>query len=254
MALAAELLAANSDPRPGAPGLLRRALASLPHGVRRVALRADAGYFAVDLAVAAHREGIGFAIGAKRLAPLWTALAGLQETGWAEAIDMPGAQVAVTHYCPAWWPASTRLLIRRVRLDPEQISTDPRARRRRTLHPDQRMVPLAELIPADAVYGYSFILTNLDVSTPDKAASVEHWHRHRTQIENIFRDAKHGAALRHLPSGYAEVNTAGWGARCWPPASPAGCTSSPPPTRPPTPTIPTHPPPGRSRRPRRQKP
>ena len=27
-------------------------------------------------------------------------------------------------------------------------------------------------------------------------------------IENIFRDSKHGAALRHLPSGYKEVNTA----------------------------------------------
>lgn len=33
------------------------------------------------------------------------------------------------------------------------------------------------------------------------------------KIENIFRDSKHGAALRHLPSGYAEVNTAWmWGA------------------------------------------
>ena len=59
----------------------------------------------------------------------------------------------------------------------------------------------------------SFILTNLDVSTPDKAAAVEHWYRHRTTIENIFRDSKHGAALRHLPSGYPQVNTAWmWGA------------------------------------------
>src|SRR4051794_31007121 len=27
-----------------------------------------------------------------------------------DAIDMPGAQVAVAAYCPNWWPASTRLL------------------------------------------------------------------------------------------------------------------------------------------------
>ncbi len=27
-------------------------------------------------------------------------------------------------------------------------------------------------------------------------------------VENIFRDSKHGAALRHLPSGYPQVNTA----------------------------------------------
>jgi len=33
--------------------------------------------------------------------------------------------------------------------------------------------PLAELADADAVYGYSFILTKLDVSTPDNAADGE---------------------------------------------------------------------------------
>jgi hypothetical protein len=59
------------------------------------------------------------------------------------------------------------LLIRRVRLAPEQISADPRARRRRTLHPDQRALPISELADTDTdtVYGYSFIVTNLDVHT-----------------------------------------------------------------------------------------
>jgi hypothetical protein len=57
------------------------------------------------------------------------------------------------------------------------------------------------------------VVTNLDVSTGERAAAVEHWYRHRTSIENIFRDAKLGAGLRHLPSGYPEVNTAWmWGA------------------------------------------
>jgi hypothetical protein len=66
----------------------------------------------------------------------------------------------------------------------------------------------------DTIYGYSFILTNTDASTPDKAVAVEYWYRHRTSIENLFRDSKHGAALRHLPSGgYVEVNAAWlWGA------------------------------------------
>ena len=128
---------------------------------------------------------------------------------------MTNAQVAVAEYCPDWWPAATRLLIRRVRLDVTagQVSADPRARRRRTLHPDQRALPINELADADAVYGYSFIVTNLDVSTGERAAAVEHWYRHRTSIENVFRDAKLGAALRHLPSGYPQVNTAWmWGA------------------------------------------
>jgi hypothetical protein len=215
--LAADLLAGDEDPRPGAAGLLRRALAALPPAARvgDVRMRADAGYFAGELARAAHCEGVGFAIGGKRIAPLWRMLAGLAETDWTDALDMPAAQVAVADYQPDWWPAHTRLLIRRVRLDVAagQVSLDSRSRRRRTLHPDQRALPLAELAHADAVYGYSFILTNLEVSSPDKAAAVEHWYRHRTSIENVFRDSKHGAALRHLPSGYREVNLAWmWGA------------------------------------------
>ncbi|MGH3831433.1 MAG: transposase [Pseudonocardiaceae bacterium] len=101
----------------------------------------------------------------------------------------------------------------RLDLGAGQVSADPRSRRRRTLHPDQRALPLTALAELDAVYGYSFIVTNLDVSTPAKATAIEHWYRHRTEIENIFRDSKHGAALRHLPSGYPQVNTAWmWGA------------------------------------------
>ena len=211
--LAADLMTGNDDPRPHAAELLRRALAALPAAARagRIRLRADAGYFAGELARAALFAEVEFAIGAKRIAPLWRILDGVAETDWTDAIDMTGAQVAVAEYCPDWWPAATRLLIRRVRLDVSagQVSADPRARRRRTLHPDQRALPLAELAAADAVYGYSFVVTNLDVTTPERAAAVEHWYRHRTSIENMFRDAKHGAALRHLPSGYPEVNR-GW--------------------------------------------
>jgi Transposase DDE domain group 1 len=208
--LAAELVSGNDDPRAGAAMLLRRALAALPQQARggRVRLRADAGYFAGELARVAFFAGVGFAIGAKRIAPLWRLLAGIQESDWVDAIDMEGAQVAIADYRPDWWPAKTFLLIRRVRLDITQVSADPRSRRRRTLHPDQRALPLAELADADTIYGYSFVLTNLDVSTKDKAAAVEYWYRHRTSIENVFRDGKHGAALRHLPSGYREVNTA----------------------------------------------
>ena len=211
--LAADLMTGNDDPRPHAAELLRRALAALPAAARagRIRLRADAGYFAGELARAALFAEVEFAIGAKRIAPLWRILDGVAETDWTDAIDMTGAQVAVAEYCPDWWPSATRLLIRRVRLDVSagQVSADARARRRRTLHPDQRALPLDELAAADAVYGYSFVVTNLDVTTPERAAAAEHWYRHRTSIENMFRDAKHGAALRHLPSGYPEVNR-GW--------------------------------------------
>ena len=214
--LAADLGDGTDDPRATAPDLLRRALASLPERARasgRVAVRADAGYFAGALARAAHEAHIGFAIGAKRIAPLWRLLAGIAEDDWHDAIEMDGAQVAVAEYCPDWWPANTALLVRRVLLDPAQVSADPRSRRRRTLHPDQRALPFPELARAGAIYAYSFILTSLDVSSPDKAIAAEHWYRHRTTVENIFRDSKLGAALRHLPSGYPQVNLAWmWGA------------------------------------------
>ena len=213
--LAADLGDGTDDPRATAPDLLRRALACLPAAVRagRVAMRADAGYFAGRLARVAHDEHISFAIGAKRIAPLWRLLAGIAEDAWHDAIEMDNAQVAVAQYCPDWWPASTRLLVRRVALDPAQVSADPRSRRRRTLHPDQRALPFPELAAAGPVYAYSFILTNLDMSSPARAAAAEHWYRHRTTVENLFRDSKLGAALRHLPSGYPQVNLAWmWGA------------------------------------------
>ena len=214
--LAADLLAGDQDPRSSVVALLGRALAALPRAVRdgaaaagrKIALRADAGYFAGELARAAAAENMAFAIGAKRIASMWKALAGIGDNAWRDAIDMPNAQVAVSTYRPADWPEDTVLLVRRVKLDPDQVSADPRSRRRRTLHPDQRALPIPELEQEPAIYAYSFICTNLDVSTPARAAAVEHWYRHRTSIENIFRDSKHGAALRHLPSGHEQVNTA----------------------------------------------
>ena len=87
--LAADLLAGNDDPRPDAAELLRRARAGLPAGIERVRCRADAGYFAGDLARAARELGVEFAIGAKRITTMWRALSGLTDEDWADAIDMP---------------------------------------------------------------------------------------------------------------------------------------------------------------------
>jgi site-specific DNA recombinase len=80
--------------------------------------------------------------------------------------------------------------------------------RLRSADADQQAMLFPELAAEPAIYACSFICTNLDCSTPARAAAVEHWYRHRTSAENIFRDSKHGAALRHLPSGHEQVNTA----------------------------------------------
>ena len=89
--LAADLGAGTDDPRASAPGLLRRALAALPERARaggRVAARVDAGYFAGQVARAAHDEHIFFAIGARRIAPLWR---------------LPAASAKTTGPMPSTW-------------------------------------------------------------------------------------------------------------------------------------------------------
>lgn len=209
--VAVDLLSGTDGPRTSVVGLLRRALAGLPEGVQKVRVRMDAGYFAGQIARECVFRGIQFAIGAKRNPAIWRAATTIAEHVWVPAIGMEHAEVAVCDYIPDWWPADTACLVRRVRIPVELVSADPRARRRRTVPTDQLALALEGTL--DYVYGYSFILTNMDVSTVEKIAEVEWWYRHRTDIEALNRDAKHGAALRHMPSGDLTVNTVWmWGA------------------------------------------
>ena len=214
---AAELLAGNDDVRPRAAGMLRRGLAGIPDQVRaaaaannRLRMRADAGYFTGDLAHAAVSEGCDFAIAAKRNTAMWRGYASIDPDAWVNAIGMPGAQVAALDYAPAGWPTDTYTIIRRVRVDAEQISADPRSRRRRTIDPDQLALALEGT--ATHAYAVSFIVTNIPTHHHAKNAEhqtvtdVEAWFRRRTDIEDRIREAKLGAALRHLPSGHQAVN------------------------------------------------
>ena len=117
--LAADLSDGRDDPRASCADVLGRALAALPARAQagRIRLRADTEYFAGRLARAAFFADVEFAIGARRTAPLWRLLDGVPGDGWTDAVDMTGAQVGVADYCPNWWPAASRPLIRRVRLD-----------------------------------------------------------------------------------------------------------------------------------------
>jgi hypothetical protein len=210
---AADLLAGDEDPRPGAGSLIERSVATLTAAgvTARPRVRGDVGYFAADIAWAAINNGCDFSLGVTRNKAAWRASAAITADAWSPAKRMKGAQVAVMDYTPAGWPPDTACVVRRVRVPAANISTDPRARRRRTIPKDQLALALDGLV--DEVYAYSFIATNLDVSTPANAVAAEAWHRMRTDIEDRIRDAKHGAALRHLPSGNRAVNTVWmWGA------------------------------------------
>jgi hypothetical protein len=212
--LAADLMAGDADPRSSVVELIRRTHASLlsmlPAEIARVALRMDAGYFAADAAIAADDLGIEFAIGVKRNPAVWRAAAAVPGHEYVPVIGMDDTEAAVIPYAPKGWPTGIVCLARRTRIRADLVSRDPRARRRRTIPKDQLALALDGQV--DYVYGYSFILTNKAVHTttgavdPELLAEAEYWYRHRTDIESLNKDGKHGAALRHMPSADPTIN------------------------------------------------
>jgi hypothetical protein len=118
---------------------------------------------------------------------------------------MADTEVAVIDYRPKDWPTQgVKCIARRTAIPVERIPTG-RARKRRTIPSDQLTLALDGRL--EHVYGYSFILTNLDVNTAEQLAELKWWYRHRTDLEALNKDARLGAALRHLPSADHRVNT-----------------------------------------------
>jgi hypothetical protein len=131
---------------------------------------------------------------------MWKALEQIADDAWQPAVEMDGAEVAETSYSPEGWKHEPpRLIVRRRCFSARELSKSPRARRLKTIHPDQLQLALTGQLAS--VYGYSFILTDIH---DQSANSVEHFHRHRAQIEERLKDAKLGQALRRLPS--ADIN------------------------------------------------
>lgn len=144
--------------------------------------------------------GCDFAIVAKRSPATWTAARAIPNDAWRPAVGMAGAEVAFCGYRPAGWPAGTRCVVRRVRVEAAEISGDGRSRRRRTFDPNQLALVLDG--QAGCAWTYSFICTNLSWHP----VAAEWWFRQRALVEERIKDTKLGMALRHLPSGYQAVN------------------------------------------------
>jgi hypothetical protein len=204
--LAADLMAGDQDVRPRCAQLLRRALAALPAQVcGRPRVRADAGYFCAELAWAAVDAEADFAIAAKRNTALWRAYRAIPPEAWAPTRDMHNAEVAAIDYAPEGWPPGSYTIVRRVRVPAEQISHDSRSRRRRTIPKDQLTLALDGLL--DTVEAVSFIVTNIPANDGSDIIALEAWLRRRVDIEERIREAKLGAAPRHLPSADPTLNT-----------------------------------------------
>jgi hypothetical protein len=118
---------------------------------------------------------------------------------------MRGAQVAELRFTPEGWQHEPlRLIVRRVPVSAaELLAGSPKARRRKTIPPEQLQMVLDGQL--DSTFAYSFVVS--DIPAEERTAvEVEHFHRQRAQIEERFKDAKLGQALRHLPSGKLAAN------------------------------------------------
>jgi hypothetical protein len=211
--LVADLLDGRSDGRTHAPGQVDRAVDAVraAGASGRILFQGDSGYYAGKVAERIVAREALFRLGVPRSRPLWRAVAAVHEDDWIDAVDYPGAQVALLDYTPAGWPEGTRVIARRVRYDATELSADPRSRRSRTVGKDQLALVLDGL--EEQAYAYSFIATNEVLDLDEEIAAAEWEFRRRTKIEELFRDTAHGAGLNHLPSASHAVNSMWmWGA------------------------------------------
>jgi Transposase DDE domain group 1 len=205
-ALTGELVAGNREKLPAraAAVICRRALRLLPAGHGPVTFRIDSAYYAIELLRALRAKAARFSVSVPRTTAMWKALEQIPDDAWQPAIEMDGAEVAETSYTPEGWKHEPlRPIVRRRCFAAREVSKSPHARRLKTIHPEQLQLALAGQLAS--VYGYSFILTDID---DQSAAAVEHFHRHRAQIEERLKDAKLGQALRRLPSADINANRA----------------------------------------------
>ncbi|MGH2842910.1 MAG: IS1380 family transposase [Solirubrobacteraceae bacterium] len=185
--------------------MIGRAERLLPREHGQITVRGDSGFYAAELMMDLRRRGMRFTLSATRTSVMWTKLSEIAEDAWVDAIDMHGAQVAELPVTTEGWKHEPlRLIVRRVPVSAEELRAgSANARRRKTIPAEQlQMVLDGEL---DSTWAYSFIVSDIPAEQKN-TAQVEHFHRHRAQIEERFKDAKLGQALRHLPSGKLAAN------------------------------------------------
>jgi hypothetical protein len=200
--LASELLSGNSSTKGEEPRrLLARVLSLLPDGHGQVSARFDSGFYRAALLSDCRKRGVRFSISVPRSSAMWKALERIDASDWQPGEGLRDAEVAETSYAPEGWKREPlRLIIRRVAHAADALSDDPRSRRRSTIPKQQLTLGLEGEL--DTVYGYSFILSDLDGET----AAVERHHRERAQIEERIKDHKLGVSLRRLPFSDLEAN------------------------------------------------
>jgi len=168
-----------------------------------VRLRADSGFYSVPFLKWCQRHGLRFCVVVPRYQTMWEARWHLSPMSWRPAQEMVGAEVAERPFVPTGWEGEPlRLLVRRVRVEADEISQSPRSRRRRTIPKQQLRLALCGAL--GHTFSYSFIVTDL----PGDAVELEYWQRQRAHIEERIKDLKLGCGLLHLPLRRRRANYA----------------------------------------------
>lgn len=206
-ALTSELLGGNRSriSASESAAMIARAKGLLPDGHGQVSVRGDSGFYSAELMMGLRGLQTRFTFSAPRTTRMWQAMSQIPEDAWADARRMRGAQVAETVLTPAGWDhEQLRLIVRRVTVTAaDLLAGHARARRRSTIPAEQLQMVLDGQL--QSTYAYSFIVTDIPAEEKD-TVEVEHYHRHRAQIEERFKDTKLGQPLRHLPTGDLNAN------------------------------------------------
>jgi Transposase DDE domain group 1 len=167
-ALTSELSAGNQARITAAESgrMLGRAARLLAEGHGQITVRGDNGCYSVEVMSDCRKRGMRFSFSATRTSVMWQKLAEISEDAWADAIAMQGAQVAELQYTPKDWEHEPlRLIVRRVPVSAEELRQgNPKARRRKTIPPEQLQMVLDGQL--DSTYAYSFIVTDIPAEEP----------------------------------------------------------------------------------------
>ena len=184
----------RADRRAGAGVAARRS--------RPRTFRIDSAYYQLELLERLRRERARFTVSVPRSQAMWKALGEIGEDAWQDALQMEGAQVAETRYRPEGWKHEPlRLIVRRVHV---HRRGDRQAQGLPTAEDDPSRPAAAGARRADRLR----LWLQLHPHRYPLAAHlwIEHFHRHRAQIEERLKESKLGQALRHLPSGDEHAN------------------------------------------------
>lgn len=141
-------------------------------------LRADSGFYALEIVQWCETHTLTFGITADQTAPLRAAIAALSETTWQDLERYGTAQVAELRYQPVRWPRAFRYIVKRdLRLNAQR----------------------------QAEFHYHVFVTNDDATSP---AALVTWHLQHANMENRIKEHQTGFSLEKLPTQRFHANWA----------------------------------------------